>query len=52
MTNKKFNQESKTEKRDLQVALLVLVDPVGLFLLHHQALPCITKGKAEINFLL
>lgn len=52
ITNKKLNQESKTEKVDLQVALLVLVDPAGLWLLHHQHPPFAIKGKHEVNFLL
>lgn len=43
--NKKFDQESKTEKLDLQVSPLVLVDPAVLFLLHHQALPFKIKSK-------
>ena len=47
----KFYQDSKTEKLDLQVALFVLVDLAVLFLLHHQALPFIIKGKHEVNFL-
>ena len=45
----KFYQESKAEKLDLQVALLVLVDLAVLFHLHHQALPFIIKGKHEVK---